>query len=110
MALVAAFLAVFLVTTFLMGSRARARRRRELERRLGRRGGSKDEGSTGAHWVPEPLAQVGHRFAEASGFAERLDARLEQAGMPVLAGEFVYGGEDHVSFRERGTPFAAPPE
>lgn len=87
-ALVAAFLAVFVITTFLMGSRARARKRRDLERRIGRRG-SKDEDATPTHWVPEPLAQVGQRFAQAGGFAERLDARLEQAGMPVLAGEFV---------------------
>ena len=91
-ALVAAFGAVYFVVTFLVGSRQRAVRERSLALRLGRRRGGDGaevdvEGS--AQWVPESLAQAGHRFAVATGFSAGLDERLEQAGMPVLAGEFV---------------------
>lgn len=89
-ALGAVFLATFVIAVFFMGARARARRRRALEERLGRaKGAGKDEPETQSQWVPESLAQVGLRFAEATGFSARLDERLEQAGMPILAGEFV---------------------
>ena len=90
-ALVAVFLAVFLIAVFLIGARARSKRRRALAHRLGRpgAGGSKDDGPTSTQWMPESLAQAGHRFAEATGFSSRLDDRLELAGLPVLAGEFV---------------------
>lgn len=89
-ALVAVFLATFVLAVFLMGARARARRRRRLEQRLlGHAKGKANEPETQSQWVPESLAQVGLRFAEATGFSARLDERLEQAGMPVLAGEFV---------------------
>jgi len=89
-ALVAAFGAVYLVVTFLVGSRQRARREKSLAARLGRRrGGGEAEEETATQWVPESLAQVGHRFAVATGFSAGLDERLEQAGMPILAGEFV---------------------
>ncbi|MGH7392181.1 MAG: outer membrane beta-barrel protein [Candidatus Rokuibacteriota bacterium] len=37
-----------------------------------------------------------------------LDATWSPLPRLILAGEFVYGGESEVSFRERGTPFAAP--
>jgi tight adherence protein B len=40
-------------------------------------------------WVPGSFAQIGQRLAVASGFSGRLDEKLEQAGLPVLAGEFV---------------------
>jgi tight adherence protein B len=89
-ALVTVFLAVFLLAVFLMGARARARRDQALAHRLGRPGaGRSDEPVASAKWIPDSLAQAGHRFAEATGFSARLDERLEQAGLPVLAGEFV---------------------
>ena len=88
-ALGAVFLGVFVLTIFLMGARARAKRRQALAHRLGKPGGSADGETASAQWVPESLAQAGHRFAEATGFSARLDERLEQAGLPVLAGEFV---------------------
>ena len=90
-ALVAVFLAVFLIAVFLLGARARSKRRRALAHRLGRPGGHgrQEDQPTSAQWVPESLAQAGHRFAEATGFSARLDERLELAGLPVLAGEFV---------------------
>lgn len=90
----AVFVAVWLLVVMLAGVRARRRRELGLARRLGRRAQvadqalSEDEATT-TMWVPEALAQAGERFAEATGFSERLDTRLEQAGVPVLAGEFV---------------------
>ncbi len=90
MALIAVFLAVFVIAVFLMGARARSKRRRALAHRLGRPGGGvREEQAHSTTWVPESLAQAGHRFAQATGFSARLDERLEQAGLPVLAGEFV---------------------
>ena len=89
--LAASFLAVFFVSTFLMGSRARARRTRKLAERLGRTQASGDEQTpaTSSQYMPEAFAEAGRRFAVASGFSVRLDERLEQAGMPIAAGEFV---------------------
>jgi len=88
-ALGAVFLGVFVLVIFLMGARTRAKRRQALAHRLGKPGGGSEGDVASAQWVPESLAQAGHRFAEATGFSARLDERLEQAGLPVLAGEFV---------------------
>ena len=87
----ATFVGVYLVVTFLVGTRARARREKSLRKRLGRgKGDAKEEvDQTPTQWVPDSFAQVGQRFAVATGFSASLDERLEQAGMPVLAGEFV---------------------
>jgi tight adherence protein B len=90
--LAASFLTVFFVTTFLMGSRARARRERKLAERLGRKGAQTTDESAATSstaYMPEAMAQVGRRFAVATGFSARLDERLERAGMPIMAGEFV---------------------
>ncbi len=88
--LAASFGAVYLVVTFLVGSREVARRRKSLAERLGRRrGGEATQHEAPTQWVPDSFAQVGHRFAVATGFNAGLDERLEQAGMPILAGEFV---------------------
>ena len=91
-ALGAVFFGVFILVSFLMGVRARTKRRQALEHRIGRkRGGSKDDAApvVTSSWVPDSFAQVGHRFAEVTGVGARLDAKLEQAGMPILAGEFI---------------------
>lgn len=86
----ACFGAVFLVMTFLAGTRARARRDRSLARRLGRKSApGEDPTQILTQWVPGSFAQMGQRLATASGFSGKLDERLEQAGLPVLAGEFV---------------------
>jgi tight adherence protein B len=89
--LASSFLAVFLVSTFLMGSRARARRARRLAERLGRKAGPSEEqpSGTSSQYMPEAFAEAGRRFAVATGFSVRLDERLERAGMPIAAGEFV---------------------
>jgi tight adherence protein B len=88
--LVAVFVTVYLVVTFLAGTRARAKRQKTLEKRLRLgKGGAEGEEDTATQWVPESFANVGQRFAVATGFSAGLDERLEQAGMPILAGEFV---------------------
>jgi tight adherence protein B len=88
-----AFSAVFLVVTMLLGGRERRRREGELAERLGRAGrpsepGEPDKGST-ATWVPTQFADIGERFATATGFSDRIDQRLERAGLPLTAGEYV---------------------
>jgi tight adherence protein B len=86
------FLAVFLVIWMLIGGRGQKKRERDLAARIGRRqGGERDGGEAGVatQWVPSQFADVGQRFAVATGFSAALDERLEQAGLPILAGEFV---------------------
>jgi tight adherence protein B len=87
----ACFAAVFLVTTFLIGSRARARRDKSLAERFGRRlrGADKEVEAAPTQWLPEVFADAGQRFASATGFSAGLELRLEQSGVPVLVGEFV---------------------
>jgi tight adherence protein B len=94
--LAAAFFTVYLLVTFLVGRTQEAGRRRALAKRLGRKKGGGEDGGVatepdggGSQWVPESFANAGHRFAVATGFNAGLDERLEQAGMPVLSGEFV---------------------
>jgi len=88
--LAAVFVAVWLVVVMLAGVQARRRRERGLAARLGRRGSAQagDEEVATTQWVPEAFAAAGERLAEATGFSAKLDARLERAGMPILAGEF----------------------
>jgi tight adherence protein B len=87
----ACFAAVFLVSTFLMGTRARARRDQRLAQRLGKKAKRSEESepASSTQFVPEALAQAGRKFAVATGFSGRLDEKLDRAGMPIMAGEFV---------------------
>ena len=87
--LAACFGTVFLVVTFFAGTQARAKALRSLATRIGRRHHAEDEAQIQTQILPEAFAQFGQRFAVATGFHARLDERLEQAGMPILAGEFV---------------------
>ena len=87
--LVAAFAAVYLLIRCLVGSSRRgpsATDARNPPRPSGRGGRTDDPAS---QWMPDAFAQAGQRFAVATGFNAGLDERLEQAGMSVLAGEFV---------------------
>jgi tight adherence protein B len=86
-----AFLAVFLVSTFLIGTRERLKARRGLAARLGRKESATDAPTqpTATPWLPDSFAEVGRRFAVATGFSAKLDERLEQAGLPIASGEFV---------------------
>ena len=85
-----AFIAVYLVATMLLGARARSKRESDLAARIGGRGeGQAAGGDVQSQWLPGSFVEAGTRFATATGFNAGLDERLEQAGMPVLAGEFV---------------------
>jgi tight adherence protein B len=84
----------FFLAWFLLGTAARARAEREVEERMravirpGR--GTTQQASTGSGgWIPAQVTRFGQRFAEAQGFSERLDARLEAAGVSLRSGEFV---------------------
>jgi tight adherence protein B len=83
----------FLLTVFDVP--LRRRRRRILSRRIGT-GRADLQGDQGAAdgrtgWIPEPIASAGEMVAHSAGFAERLDRRLEQAGLSLRPGEFVAG-------------------
>jgi tight adherence protein B len=86
------YVAVFLVITMLTGNRERKRRDESLARRFGRRrdeAETEEREPTTTQWVPTQFAEFGQRFAIATGFSAGLDERLEQAGLPILSGEFV---------------------
>lgn len=89
------FVAAVALLLTLLNVPVRRRRRRSLERRMGAGGAGpqadEDAASGAAAWIPEPLAIAGQRMAESAGFAERLDRRLEQAGLSLRPGEFVGG-------------------
>jgi tight adherence protein B len=81
----AAFVAAFLVAVLLLSMRAKGRQRRSAANLMLGRGKVAAE----ATWMPAGLAEAGGRFAVAGGFSAGLDAKLEQAGLPMKAGEFV---------------------
>jgi tight adherence protein B len=85
----AVFGTMFLIVLFLAGSREVVRRRRSLAARLGRHPRTEEEASIPTQWLPGSIAHAGRRFAVATGFNAGLDERLEHAGMPIVAGEFV---------------------
>jgi len=83
------FLGAFLVAVMLLTVGHKGRRRRSLSRlMLGRRRAREQEAKE-AQWMPTGLVQAGRRVASAGGFSVHLDDRLEQAGVPMRAGEFV---------------------
>jgi tight adherence protein B len=85
----ACFGTVYLLVTFMAGTQARAKALRSLATRIGRRHHVEEQTSIQTQILPEAFAQFGQKFAVAGGFHARLDQKLEQAGMPILAGEFV---------------------
>ena len=80
----AAFVATFLVAVLLLSTRTKGQQRRSLATLMGR--GKKSAGETS--WIPAGMAEAGDRLATASGFSGRLEAMLEQAELPMKAGEF----------------------
>ena len=87
--LVLVFLGVYLVAMMLFGRRERARAQASLAKRIGPNVPGGEIPTEASAWVPGGLANVGQRFAVATGFSAGLDERLEQAGARLLAGEFV---------------------
>jgi tight adherence protein B len=82
----AAFVATFLVAVLLLSTRTKGQQRRSLATLMGR-GGKKQEAKESS-WIPAGMAEAGDRLATASGFSGRLEAMLEQAELPMKAGEF----------------------
>jgi tight adherence protein B len=81
----AAFVATFLLAVLLLSTRTKGQKRRSLAALMGR-GGNKPANQTS--WIPAGMAEAGDRLATASGFSGRLEAMLEQAELPMKAGEF----------------------
>jgi tight adherence protein B len=82
----AAFVAAFLLAVLLLSVRAKGRRRRSVANLMLGRG---KDAAVETTWMPAGLTQAGERVAEAGGFGSGLEAKLEQAGLPMKAGEFV---------------------
>jgi tight adherence protein B len=88
-------LAAFALGWLLLGTAARVKADREMAARMAAIGrpvpqntaSPVDQAGTG--WIPESMSSFGARFAKAQGFGERLDARLEAAGISMRSGEFV---------------------
>jgi tight adherence protein B len=81
----AAFGATFLVAVLILSVRAQGQQRRSLAALMGR---GKKNAASESSWIPAGLAEAGDRLAKASGMTARLESSLEQAGLPMKAGEF----------------------
>ncbi|MBI3856453.1 MAG: type II secretion system F family protein [Planctomycetes bacterium] len=90
-ALVLSFLALFALGWLLLGTAARAKQDRTMAARMASasRTSAPVAGPVEGGWIPERVTRFGQRFAQASGFGEGLDMRLEAAGVAVRSGEFV---------------------
>lgn len=93
-----AFAALFVLFTMAFGVAARARRDRDLARKMSgssmsdilvQQSNPEGDPEGWAGWIPTPLATAGRQLAEVGGFSDAVEHRLEQAGMPVRVGEFV---------------------
>jgi tight adherence protein B len=82
----AAFVATFLLAVLLLSTRTKGQQRRSLATLMGR--GGKKAAAKETSWIPAGMAEAGDRLAAASGFSGRLEAMLEQAELPMKAGEF----------------------
>ena len=85
-------LAVFILTWMSFGAASRIRRDREAAARMTAVARPQQEAvSSGGRvaWIPQSMLQVAGRVVEAGGFGGTLDHQLEQAGLPLRAGEFV---------------------
>jgi tight adherence protein B len=92
------FAAVFAIMLMLLGAGVRTRRDRELAKRMAA-GASvpvphdvrrTDERNI-ASWIPHVFVRAGNSLADAGGFGTELDSKLERAGLPLRAGEFIAG-------------------
>ena len=88
-------LAAFALGWLLLGTAARVKADRDMAARMAAIGRPAPQttaspvGKAGSGWIPESVSAFGERFATSQGFAEKLDARLEAAGVSLRSGEFV---------------------
>lgn len=87
--LACAFAAIYLLGTMLLGTTARAKRDKELRRRLSSRPVVEPGSEMNAVWLPGSFVRLGQRAAVATGFTDRLDAKLDMSGLPIHSGEFI---------------------
>ena len=89
-----AFLAIFLVLFWLLGSREESRRDEVLGRRFGVRSSAPvddpREGGPGG-WIPEPIVGVADQLARTGGISQSLEIRLQRSGWKLKVGEFLAG-------------------
>ncbi len=87
------FLVALTIGLMLAGSGIRARRDRDLARRMSVPASPSDPASRPGQgpgaWIPQPVAAAGKVVAEVGGFEPRLERKLERAGVPMSPGEFV---------------------
>ena len=87
------FGAIFLLLVMVLGTAARRRRERSLAIRMAvedeqpDRPDHADRGLGG--WIPDPILNAAGRMADAGGVSSSLDTKLEKAGLPIRAAEFV---------------------
>jgi tight adherence protein B len=87
--------AAFFLGWMLLGTAARARADRSIASRMATiaRGVTQPVGQVpvqkGTGWIPTSVTGFGKRFAERQGFSDKLDAKLEAAGVSLRSGEFV---------------------
>ena len=90
-ALALCFTGTFLFAFMLVGTKARARRDRELVRRTGatqQAALASNDPDRSSAWVPASILSASEKVARATGFAASIDAKLERAGISMRAGEF----------------------
>lgn len=87
------FVAMATLFWMLLGTGVRMREGRVMAQRMGVAQGRGSEQVVQADqsvgWIPSSVADAGGRMAQAGGFSSSLEDRLEQAGFPLKAGEFV---------------------
>lgn len=87
------FVAMATLFWMLLGTGVRMREGRVMAQRMGVAQGRGSEQVVQAEqsvgWIPSSVADAGGRMAQAGGFSSSLEDRLEQAGFPLKAGEFV---------------------
>jgi tight adherence protein B len=87
------FAAMATLFWMLLGAGVRMREGRVMAQRMGVAQGRGAEQVVVAEpsvgWIPSSVADAGGRMAQAGGFSSSLEDRLEQAGFPLKAGEFV---------------------
>jgi tight adherence protein B len=88
-----AFGALFLLLVLGLGARARKRKDRVLADRMAMKKEAGEEITDADRpsmaWIPEPILTAAGRVADAGGVSANLDRKLERAGLPIRAAEFV---------------------
>ena len=82
------FASVFLLLFTMGQSASDSMKDRELARRFGT-GEEGDQGEAQSAWMPDSIIDASQRFAGRTRLGATLEERLERAGTPIKAGEFL---------------------